>query len=328
MNEFEKDCKFVMTETLRQRFCKDMNLSIKIFEDPYFANFLKLYDAQFDSVAKYNRFVSAVAQFGYEQAYFEAYNKLKDAVIEYLNENAAMTYFAKEEDMGKFVCKNKGYPTNDIFKETNDGRVFVSIDMVKGNFTALHHYNPEIVKNCDTYEDFILTFTDVPHFVESKYIRQVVFGNVNPKRQVTYEKYLMDLVLTKLLETGVIKPENVEFFSTDEIVLSVPVDKVEYKYIEETFYKSVLNVVQWAKDNNINVRGEFFQLRKIPGTDGYVKKYLMGKEGQVDFKCLDFLTLPFVLRAYQGEEPNEMDKVFLYEGRKVKLLENIKVEVV
>ena len=44
MNEFEKDCRFVMTETLRQRFCKDMNLSIKIFEDPYFANFLKLYD--------------------------------------------------------------------------------------------------------------------------------------------------------------------------------------------------------------------------------------------------------------------------------------------
>lgn len=317
----------VITESLKQRFCKDMNLTIKIFEEPYFANFLKLYDEQYNAVSKYNRFVSAVNQFGSEQDYFEAYNALKDAVIEYLNNNPEMAFFAKEEDMSKFVCQNKGYPTNDIFKETNDGKVFVSIDMVKGNFTALHHYNPSIVKNCDTYEDFIHTFTDVPHFVESKYIRQVVFGNVNPKRQVTYEKYLMDMVLTKLLETGVVKPENVEFFSTDEIVLSVPNEMVCDRVVNDEFYDSVMNVVKWAKENNINVRGEFFELHKIPGTSGYVKKFMMGKDG-VDFKCLDFLTMPFVLRAYQKEEPDDMDRVFLYEGKKVMLLEDIKVEVV
>ena len=317
----------VITETLKQRFCKDMNLTIKIFEEPYFANFLKLYDEQYNAVSKYNRFVSAVNQFGSEQDYFEAYNALKDAVIEYLNENEDMKFFAQEEDMNKFSCQNKGYPTKDIFKETNDGKVFVSIDMVKGNFTALHHYNPNIVKGCSTYEEFIRTFTDVPHFVESKYIRQVVFGNVNPKRQVTYEKYLMDMVLTKLLETGVIKPENVEFFSTDEIVLAVPDDMVSDRMVNEEFYNSVMNVVKWAKDNNINVRGEFFELKKIPGTGGFVKKFMMGKDG-VDFKCLDFLTLPFVLRAYQKEEPNDMDRVFLYEGKKVMLMEDISVSVV
>ena len=317
----------VITETLKQRFCKDMNLTIKIFEEPYFANFLKLYDEQYDAVSKYNRFVSAVNQFGSEQNYFEAYNALKDAVIEYLNENEDMKFFAQEEDMNKFSCQNKGYPTRDIFKETNDGKVFVSIDMVKGNFTALHHYNPNIVKGCSTYEEFIRTFTDVPHFVESKYIRQVVFGNVNPKRQVTYEKYLMDMVLTKLLETGVIKPENVEFFSTDEIVLAVPDDMVSDRMVNEEFYNSVMNVVKWAKDNNINVRGEFFELKKISGTSGFVKKFMMGKDG-VDFKCLDFLTMPFVLRAYQKEEPNDMDRVFLYEGKKVMLMEDISVSVV
>ena len=317
----------VITETLKQRFCKDMNLTIKIFEEPYFANFLKLYDEQYDAVSKYNRFVSAVNQFGSEQNYFEAYNALKDAVIEYLNENEDMKFFAQEEDMNKFSCQNKGYPTRDIFKETNDGKVFVSIDMVKGNFTALHHYNPNIVKGCSTYEEFIRTFTDVPHFVESKYIRQVVFGNVNPKRQVTYEKYLMDMVLTKLLETGVIKPENVEFFSTDEIVLAVPDDMVCDRMVNDEFYNSVMNVVKWAKDNNINVRGEFFELKKISGTSGFVKKFMMGKDG-VDFKCLDFLTMPFVLRAYQKEEPNDMDRVFLYEGKKVMLMKDISVSVV
>ena len=38
--------------------------------------------------------------------------------------------------------------------------------------------------------------------------------------------------------------------------------------------------------------------------------------------------MPFVLRAYQKEEPNDMDRIFLYEGKKVMLMEDIKVEVV
>lgn len=322
------NCKCVVTDTLKQRFCKDMNLSIKIFEEPYFANFLELYDKQFKSISKYNRFIEAVNKFGSEQAYFEAYNSLKDRVIEYLNNNSDMLFFAREEDMNKFACQNKGYPTNDIFKDTNDGKVFVSIDMIKGNFTALHHYNPNIVKNCGTYEEFIRTFTDVSHFVESKYIRQVVFGNVNPKRQVTYEKFLMDKVLTRFLDKGAVSPKDIEFFSTDEIVFSVPTEFIKNNEVDSNFYNSVMSVVKWAKENNINVRGEFFELRKIPGTSGYVKKYLMDKKGEVDFKCLDFLTMPFVLRAYQGEQPNDMDKIFLYEGKKVMLMEDIKVEVV
>ena len=327
MFDFEKNCRCVITDSLKQRFCKDTNLTIKIFEEPYFSNSLELYDEQYGAIAKYKRFVEAVDFFGDEQAYFEAYGNLKDRVIEYLNENEDMKYFSQQEDMNKFACQNKGFPTKDIFKETNEGKVFVSIDMVKGNFTALHHYNPNIVKGCDSYESFIGTFTDIPHFVESKYIRQVVFGNVNPKRQVTYEKYLMDKVLTKLLSFDEIKPEMVAFFSTDEIVLEVPDEYIDNGVVNGLFYDTVMDVVSWAKSYNINVRGEFFELHKIPGTDGYVKKFLMHKDG-VDFKCLDFMTMPFVLRAYKGEKPNVLDKVFMYEGKKVMLMEDMTVKVV
>lgn len=317
----------VITDALKRRFCKDTNIPIKIFEDDYFANALMLYNNQYNAIHKFNRFKDAVDFFGGEQNYFEAYDNLKDRVIEHFRTSAEMKYFSESEDMSKFVIKNQNYPTKEIFKETNDGEYFVSIDMIKGNFTAIHHYNPSIVFNCDTYEEFLRNFTDVPHFVDSKYIRQVVFGNINPRRQVAYEKYLMDQVLTKLLETGIVKPEHIEFFATDEIVIKIPKELVADNIVDKNFYDAVMGVVEWAKFENINVRGEWFELRKIPGTDGYVKKFRMGKTG-FDFKCLDFLTMPFVLRAYQGEDPNDMDRVFLYEGKKVMLLENIQVEVV
>lgn len=82
--------------------------------------------------------------------------------------------------------------------------------MKKANFTALRHYNKDIVGGKDTYEDFLGMFTDENYFKESKYIRQVIFGNVNPKRQITYEKFLMDKVLVKLLT--VFEKSSVAFF--------------------------------------------------------------------------------------------------------------------
>lgn len=333
MTEKLNDC--VITNTLKARFCKDRNIPIKIFDEPYFANFLDLYDEHYDAKKYYQQFVELVNELGGEQFYFEAYNKLKDDAIEYLKNNEKMTYFSEVEDMNKFAIKNVGYPSNDIFKETNDGCYFVSVDMIKGNFTSLHHYSPEIVGNCDTYEDFIGMFTDYEYFKSSKYIRQVIFGNRNPRRQVTYEKYLMDCVLSEVLKKlhnfGVILEEEfkdyVAFFSTDEFVIKVPQKYIkESGEIDETFCKVFEECVEEAKKNNINVRAEFFKLEKIKGTDGYVKKFRHNKSG-LDFKCLDFLTMSFVFRKMKGQKVNVLDKTFLYEGRKVQLIEDIDVEL-
>lgn len=328
MFDFEKNCRCTVTQTLKQRFCKDTNLGIKVFEEPYFSSSVTLFDKQYGSVEKYRQFVELVDFYGSEQLYLEGYNKLKDDVIAYLNENPIMQYFSQQEDMNKFGCANQGYPTKDIFKETFDGKVFLSIDMKKGNFTALHHYNPEIVGDKNTYEEFLGMFTDKEYFKSSKYIRQVVFGNVNPKRQVTYEKYLMDKVLTETLISKGFTSDSVVFFSTDELVFEVEDRfKTEEGSVTDEFKNLVDSLIFWALGENINVRGEIFELRKVPGTSGYVKKFLTGDK-PYEFKCMDFLTLPFVLRAYNYEEPQEEDFVFLYEGRKVKLLEKIEVEVV
>jgi hypothetical protein len=67
-------------------------------------------------------------------------------------------------------------------------------------------------------------------------------------------------------------------------------------------------------------------LRYIPNSDGYIRRFV-NKEGY-DFKCIDIILMPFILRAYAGEEVQEEDMVFRYEGRLAKLLEVPKIEVV
>ena len=101
--------------------------------------------------------------------------------------------------MNKFTVTHKNLPSKDIFKSSNDGRVFISIDMRKANFSSLKYYGNCIEKSMfrdtSTWEDFISLFTENKHIVNSKYIRQVILGNCNPKRHITYEKYIMDHVL-------------------------------------------------------------------------------------------------------------------------------------
>ena len=317
----EESLNFNISTKLKQRFCKDMGIPIKIFHEPYFESRLKLYDSQYGSIKKYKAFLELLNNFKSEQDYFEYYNRLKDDIINYLGSREGMKEF-KEENMNKYNIVNTGFPKKDIYKESFDGKIFLSIDMVKANFTALKHFDKTIVGGAETYEEFISMFTEYDYFKNSKYLRQVIFGNHNPKRQTTYEKYLMDNVLTGLLT--VVPKEDVAFFSNDEIVVRIE-EKLNYKYIKKIRHL-VWNI---EKRLGIKLRQELFRLRKIPGTQGYIKKFIgNGNDKRDEFKCLDALTMPFVLRAYSNEEIQEEDKVFFYEGKLAKLIEIPKIEVV
>jgi len=311
-----------ITPKLNERFCKDMNIPIKLFEEPYFESRLKLYDAVFGTLAKYQLFTYTLSKFQSEQTYFEAYNKLKDDVISYLQSNEAMDAFASDEDFNKYSIENTGFCSKDIFKQTFDGKYFLSVDMKKANFTALRKYDPAIVGGKATYEEFIGMFTGYEYFKSSKYIRQVVFGNLNPRRQVTFEKYLMDGVLTRLLEF--VPKESVVFYSNDEIVLDLAY--LESEEERNMLSKKVQLVLDAKEKEGVNLRQEVFLLRYIPNSDGYIRRFV-NKEGY-DFKCIDAIMMPFVLRAYAGEQVMEEDMVFRYEGRLAKFIEVPALEVV
>jgi len=304
-----------MTRKLKERFCKDMNIPISMFDEPYFTDRLKLYDKQFETLKKYSKFMKLLEGFDSEQDYFGYYNKLKDEIINYLGESEGMNRF-KEEDMNKYQVKNVGFPSKDIFKPSFSDRVFLSVDMKKANFTALKHYSKDIVGGQDTYEEFIGMFTESEYLKSSKYIRQVVFGNQSPKRQITYEKHLMDELLTKILEF--VDKELVVFFSNDEIVLDMTEN---YSGNDIAGYTKKIDTLLYHESANegVNFRQELFLLKHIPGV-GYIKSFI-NKPG-VEFKCIDSVIMPFVLRKFQGEVVQESDKVFYAnDGRKAMLLD-------
>ena len=309
-----------ISEKLKERFCKDCNIPLKLFKEPYFTDRLQLYDNYYNTLDKWNIFVKELDKYKCEQDYLEEYNRVKDAAIKDIKDSDGYKRF-NVEDMGKYSLKYKDLPGKDIYKPSNIGKLFISIDMRKANFSALKFYDKSIFSNSDTWEEFIERYTENKHIVNSKYIRQVILGNCNPKRQVTYEKYLMGLVLEVLIDELGYSTSDIAFYSNDEIV------------IDMGKYKGCINkqkILKMAVDVRFNIpfRIELFYLHKITGTDGYYKEIVKNIiEREYEFKCLNNYTLPFVLRKFNGEEITENDKVFYHEGLLSKFIEIPEIEI-
>lgn len=303
-----------VSEKLKERFCKDCNIPLRLYKEPYFMDRLQLYDSYYNALDKWNIFVRELDKYKCEQDYLEEYNRVKNAAINDIKISDGYKRF-NEEDMNKYTVKYKDLPGKDIYKPSNIGKLFISIDMKKANFSALKDYDRSIFRNADTWEEFIGRYTENEHIINSKYIRQVILGNCNPKRHITYEKYLMGQVIEILIDELGLFTSDIVFFSNDEIIIDMEgyIDCIRNRQVIECKIKEFFNTP---------FRIELFYLRKITGTNGYYKEIVKNIiEREYEFKCLNNYVLPFVLRKFNGEEITENDKVFYHEGLLSKFIE-------
>lgn len=308
-----------ISNKLKERFCKDCNLPIKLFEDPFFEDRLTLLDPFYNSVSKYSVFKDSYKSSGYknEQEYFEEYNYVKDQAIKFIKGTDAFNEF-NECDVRSFEIKPKmPLPSSDIYKPSNDGKMFISIDMKKANFSSLHNYNSSMFDGCPTWEDFVGKFTSNAHIINSKYIRQVILGNCNPKRHIAYEKYLTYKMLCYLNQSFSVR-DILEFFSNDEAVLSWEVDEREV----------AAKVKEFTEQTGVEFTVTPFELCVIGENQGYYKDISLGhKKHEYKFKCVDPTILPFVIRSALGQPPHDYDRYFMFDGHLAMFAKPIEVNI-
>lgn len=316
----------MITEKLRERFCKDYSIPINIFEEPLFSLRIKLMGYE----DEYNNFIEMMAtKFNNnEQLYFEYYNNLKDRVIQYIKNSE--TYKALENIDVKEIQPDKRENNNlsqsNIYKESNIGKTFISIDMRKANFSALCIFgetnNVPLFDNLN-YKDFMRQFTDIDYFAESKYIRQVIFGNCNPKRQITYENKIMYDILNKLLDIGIIDKDDIYSICSDEIVLEIPKNKdgANIQFL-------INNELQSFPFGGV-FKNELFILGKIKGTEAYIKSYkaLSKQNKNYELKCVNAVEAPFIYKFINGEDITQDDRITKLNGRKCLLLDSLEISI-
>ena len=281
------------SHSLRRTFVKDYSIPVSVVDDPYFEHQIIVLDRQYGTWEKVKLLESSLAKYKSEDEFFKAMRDLRNKIINHIKANPDYKDLPFQKlDGGRKISERSIYKTDFVGKE------MVSIDLVKANFQSFQMTVPEVIDNKDTYEDFVGQFTDDQYFISSKKIRQVVFGNLNPKRQIAIAKNMMHIIM-----------HHVEAFSTDVVTLSS--DELVF---EKCNALSVNGLKQKIQSLPHNVRIKDFIIEKVPTKTSsiFIKKY---KDGTFDLKCCPGNYTIEVLRHIYGEPVHPMDKVFYNDGR-------------
>lgn len=256
--------------------------------------------------------------------FIHEYASVRDVMINDILDMPAYKEFI-EMDMNKFAVPKQEVTSNNIFKQDNIGKMFVSIDLSKANFQAMKYVNPELVKNQDTYQDFVGQYSGNDYIKNSKYTRQVVFGKLNPKRQITVERYLIEKVKDLV---GNIPGCQLVSICNDELIYQAK-DRV-------LFYPSKLyGIEQNVKSElGIDVHVECFILHgydfkyKEPGDSkfAFYRKVIYFPYMKHELKCVPGPYRKIVDKFFLGKPVEEMDMLALFDGCIVKFLEKFKIE--
>lgn len=291
-----------LTNRLKRRFIKDCSLPIALTDEPYFSYFIDLYDKAFSTKKKLESFKKIVDRFETEGEVLDYLQFITDGIFNSIKEKSVYQDYLKA-DMKDFVVKSN-YPSSSIFKECHTGKKLISIDLSKANFQAMNFFDKRIL-DADSYEEFIRKYTDEEYIINSKYIRQVIFGNLNSKRLGTIEKYMIYQIVEELEPLGY----KILLVTDDEIVLEG----------DEDIYNNIVNIVS---NMPIKVAIELFVLKTLRNENGqpfksdkfYVKEFISytdKKNLDFEIKATDSTFYAQFFKLLTNQKINENDLVFV-----------------
>lgn len=175
---------------IRGKFVDDFQLPVTTVLDPYFDKQIHLLEDSFGAATKYLELMTIIRDYfnGNPQAFLEHRRSVKDKILNEILGSEA--YKAMLADKSPLEDYKPLVGSRELYTEEQDGGVFISYDMVKANFQALRYVDPSIVRDCETWEEYVSKFTDIPYIAAAKQVRQEVLGKLNGKRLAAIEKFI------------------------------------------------------------------------------------------------------------------------------------------
>lgn len=319
---------------LKKRFISDYDLPIPIIGNgDNFEYHINLYEEDFNTLTLFNKTLNEIKEnFNNNiNEFLDNYYKVRENIIQTITKSEAFQRF-NGMDMNIYSVKNKGNITsNNIYKQSNIGKFFISVDLKKANFQVLNKIDKEILLNSASYKDLIEHFTDSEYIANSKYFRNVVFGMMNPKRHITAEKYFIAQIYKKILVQFPYLSDKCVSLSNDEIIF-----KVEFLFYNDkiTCFALRRNIEKIAKEIGFDVHVEFFHLRgynllfkesRSVRSTFYTKEYIF-TDGKFKLIAAPLPYHSIMYKLYKGLPLEEIDYHFNYEGMDAKICENFDIE--
>ena len=294
---------------LRGRFVSDFNLPIQVVQSPYFEDTLKLLENDCGAFTKYNSLLNLIEEKfnGSPNSFLEYRNNVVKDVLAYIENSEAYKEFNADKSVLKDYAPIVG--SRELYTQEQSGCFFISYDMIKANFQALRYANPAIVKDANTYEEFISKFTDIEYFQKAKQLRQETFGKLNGKRTAAIEKRISN-EFARLLADDLRDKFTLFSIKTDEIILKFNGTEEEFdrvKVADKEYDGFMFRVNKFKLTHK-----EFKRHTSNSKVVAYIKEdYLNGRRRSLH--CVPATYYPQVYKLLNGMKINDSDLVFYYD---------------
>jgi hypothetical protein len=293
----------MITEKIRRVFVKDFKIPAPVLNDPsLFLYYLELMEPFIDSKTNYDMLCDYLNSNDLDESLFMKETKrLKYEIIDKISKNKDYIEFSKM-DMDKF--NGISIPNhNRLYEKTNNGKEYISIDLKKANFQSIKYANPNIVFGANSYEELLKLFNASEYHIKSKQIRQVIFGNLSPKRQQKIQKFIMHKLFNWLLDNSIIDEKSISFSSADELVIN--------KSFIDTDVLGEIN--SWIDKNEFDFHVTEFKLINLH--EDYTFMYKEYNSGKIEFKNVPQKNFCEVIKHFTKEKISEYDLLFMDDGR-------------
>ena len=209
-------------------------------------SFVKLFDLNVPSLEHFDYYISQLqktSKFKDIRLFLELYKDAEhiigeDAYEFRKNKSEEIIEFIKSTNAYNELCYDKNlvdFPTSNTI-QYDEKLKYISIDLRSANWVALKNYDPAHINELgNTYEDFLSKFNLPEVFIHSKYLRQFIFGNVNPKRLIKVQRNLIQEIVRSyqdhLILEGVRNDEAIfsfeDYSQLQEVITTI--DQSRYK---------------------------------------------------------------------------------------------------
>jgi hypothetical protein len=316
-----------LSSGMLRKFAKDYAIPINVFHPrEVFDYFLDLYDPLYDCKKLFNVYCDAIADCGGEAAFTKHSRRVIDNIIDDIKSTESYSILGATKNPTDYEPMHQISKEN-IYHPDYDDKTLISIDLKKANYNSFRTYDESLVLDTESYEELVGRYTKYDYLIKSKVIRQVVFGNLLPKKQQSIQKTYMSQICDNIMtEYPYFK---LALAGTDEVIVLEYGDNTPIEA-----YQRVLDCIpSIAKEANM-ITAEVFTLEKVhPEKSYFIKKpwdiefssiedTLKGipVEGKlVGFKSPSFKNVPSlffaqVYKNYFNLPVNDTDLLFVHEG--------------
>ncbi len=303
-----------------KEFCKLFKVNIPLeSESQYYLETLSLskeYKDITDLANSYTEFENWVERQGYNSVKEYKFQCL-DKIVDFVKISSSYKKFDKfDYSSNKFFTKNR---LNSWYEEqlnSDSPDYLISFDLSSANFNTINSFGSELG---DSWEHMCKGLFIHPVLIASKSFRQIVFGNLNPKRNGKIQLMRMNHVALAMDDDG--HGDRVVSINNDEVCMSLPsvlCDQLGFEKAIKVFF-DIKKLLPESKPTKITV----YAVKKLG--KGMFKKVVLFQEGLKDEDR--YVTLSGVpgnkfYRYFKTEvinkELEERDLLFVNEGELAK----------